>query len=79
MRIIPAQAPQSGTNMSRVCPLSGKRALVGCNVSHSQRHTKRRWQPNLVAVTLVDAQGRKRRMRISTHALRTLNKSPKLK
>jgi large subunit ribosomal protein L28 len=65
--------------MSKVCPLSGKRALTGCNVSHSQRHTKRRWQPNLVAVTLTDDRGRKVRMRISTYALRTLNKSPRVK
>jgi ribosomal protein L28 len=52
---------------------------VGCNVSHSQRHTKRKWQPNLVAVTLVDGRGRKLRLRISTSALRTLNKGPRLK
>jgi len=65
--------------MSRVCPLTGKRAQVGCNVSHSQRHTKRKWQPNLVAVTLVDGRGRKLRLRISTSALRTLNKGPRLK
>jgi large subunit ribosomal protein L28 len=65
--------------MSKVCPLTGKRALTGCNVSHSQRHTKRKWQPNLVNVTLTDAAGRKVRLRISTHALRTLNKSPRVK
>jgi large subunit ribosomal protein L28 len=65
--------------MSKVCPLSGKRAQSGCNVSHSQRHTKRRWQPNLVSVTLTDENGRKVRLRISTYALRTLNKSPRIK
>jgi large subunit ribosomal protein L28 len=65
--------------MSRVCPLSGKRAQTGCNVSHSQRHTKKRWQPNLVMVTLRDENGRTKRMRISTHALRTLNKAPRIR
>ena len=65
--------------MSKVCPLTGKRAQVGCNVSHSQRHTKRRWQPNLVAVTLLDARGRRLRLRISTSALRTLNKNERTK
>ena len=65
--------------MSKVCPLTGKRAQVGCNVSHSQRHTKRRWQPNLVAVTLRDARGRRVRLRISTSALRTLNKNERVK
>ncbi len=65
--------------MSKVCPLTGKKAQTGCNVSHSQRHTKRKWQPNLVKVTLVDEHGRKTRMRISTKALKTLNKDPRVK
>ena len=34
--------------MSKVCPITGKRPITGHNVSHSQRHTKRRWEPNLV-------------------------------
>lgn len=63
--------------MSKVCPLTGKRPVSGHNVSHSQRHTKRRWLPNLVPVTLLDEKGRKVRLRISAKALRTLNKSPK--
>ncbi len=33
--------------MSRVCQVTGKRPMVGCNVSHSKRHTKRRFLPNL--------------------------------
>jgi len=51
--------------------------MSGNNVSHSQRHTKRKWQLNLVSVTLTDANGRKRRMRVSAAALRTLNKDPR--
>jgi ribosomal protein L28 len=35
--------------------------------------------PNLVTVTLRDEHGRSKRMRISTTALRTLNKSPRLR
>lgn len=65
--------------MSKICPLTGKRPVTGHNVSHSQRHTKRRWMPNLVIVTLTDANGRKKRMRICTKALRTINKSPRLR
>ncbi len=65
--------------MSKVCPITGKRPMTGHNVSHSQRHTKRRWMPNLVIVTLTDASGRKKRMRICTKALRTINKSPRLR
>ncbi len=33
--------------MSRVCDVTGKRALVGNNVSHSKRHTKKRSEVNL--------------------------------
>lgn len=33
--------------MSRVCQVTGKKPLVGNNVSHSNRHTKRRFAVNL--------------------------------
>jgi len=33
--------------MSRVCQVTGKAPLVGNNVSHSNRHTKRRFEVNL--------------------------------
>lgn len=33
--------------MSRICQVTGKQALVGNNVSHSKRHTKRRSEINL--------------------------------
>jgi len=34
--------------MSRVCSITGKRAMVGNNVSHSQRKTKRKFSVNLI-------------------------------
>lgn len=59
--------------MSRRCELTGKAVLSGHLVSHSNRKTKRRFMPNLVNVTLLsDALGRSVRMRISAHALRTI-------
>ncbi len=33
--------------MSRVCQVTGKSPLTGCNVSHSNRHTKKRFEINL--------------------------------
>ena len=33
--------------MSRECQVTGKKPLVGSNVSHSNRHTKRRFEINL--------------------------------
>ena len=33
--------------MSKICQITGKKALVGNNVSHSNRRTKRRFNVNL--------------------------------
>jgi large subunit ribosomal protein L28 len=60
--------------MSRRCELTGKGALVGHTVSHSNIKTKRRFLPNLVNVTLrSEALGRAVRFRISAHALRSVD------
>jgi large subunit ribosomal protein L28 len=59
--------------MSRRCELTGKAVLVGNKVSHSNRKTKRRFLPNLCNVTLIsDALGRPVRLRVSAHALRSV-------
>src|SRR5918911_1947194 len=60
--------------MSRRCELTGKGALVGHRVSHSNRKTKRRFLPNLLNVTLMsDALGRSVRMRVCANALKTVD------
>ncbi len=60
--------------MSRRCQLTGKTAQVGHKVSHSNRKTKRRFLPNLLNVTLMsDALQRSVRLRISAHALKTVD------
>lgn len=60
--------------MSRQCDLTGKKALVGNKVSHSNHKTKRRFLPNLVNVTLMsDVLSRSVRLRISTNALKTVD------
>src|SRR5437868_10437687 len=60
--------------MSRRCELTGKTALVGHKVSHSNRKTKRRFLPNLVNVTMMsDALARSVRLRVSTNALKTVD------
>jgi large subunit ribosomal protein L28 len=60
--------------MSRRCDLTGKRAQVGHKVSHSNRKAKRRFLPNLLNVTLMsDSLGRSVRLRISAHALKTVD------
>jgi len=60
--------------MSRRCELTGKGALVGHKVSHSNIKSKRRFLPNLVNVTLrSDALGRAVRLRISANALKSVD------
>jgi large subunit ribosomal protein L28 len=60
--------------MSRRCELTGKSAVVGHKVSHSNHKTKRRFLPNLLNVTLIsDALGRSVRLRICANALKTVD------
>ncbi|MCL4187738.1 MAG: 50S ribosomal protein L28 [Rhodobacteraceae bacterium] len=60
--------------MSRLCELTGKGPQVGHNVSHANNKTKRRFLPNLNAVTMMsDALGRSFRLRVSAHGLRTVD------
>ncbi|MFN3889764.1 MAG: 50S ribosomal protein L28 [Beijerinckiaceae bacterium] len=59
--------------MSRRCELTGKAVLTGNLVSHSNRKTRTRFLPNLCNVTLIsDTLGRSVRLRISAHALRSV-------
>ena len=55
------------------CEISGKGKQHGHNVSFSLRRTKKVWKPNLQTKTLF-IDGKKVKMKISTHALRTLKK-----
>ncbi len=59
--------------MSRRCELSGKAVQSGNTVSHANNRTRRRFLPNLNQVTLIsDALGRNVRLRVSSHALRSV-------
>jgi large subunit ribosomal protein L28 len=61
--------------MPRQCALTGKHVQYGHNVSHSKRATNRRFEPNIQKVTLESAAlGRNLSMRVSTRALRTVQK-----
>ena len=61
--------------MARKCPVTGKGVQVGHNVSHSNVKTKRRFLPNLQTLSLLsDALGPVR-LRVSTNAIRTIEKN----
>lgn len=59
----------------RVCTLTGKKALTGNHVSHSNRKTKRRFYPNLqIKKFYIPEEDRWVIMKVSTSALRTITK-----
>ncbi len=62
--------------MSYRCDLTGKGKQFGNHVSHSQRHVKRTWKPNLQTKTLV-IDGQKVKLRLAASTIRTLNKYQK--
>ncbi|MGE5483281.1 MAG: 50S ribosomal protein L28 [Bacteroidota bacterium] len=55
--------------MARACEICGRGPATGNNVSHSNRHTRRRWLVNLQQVRVL-VNGTPRRMRVCTRCLR---------
>ena len=61
--------------MSRVCQVTGKRPMVGNNVSHANNKTRRRFLPNLHNHRFwVESENRVVRLRVSTKGMRTIDK-----
>jgi large subunit ribosomal protein L28 len=59
--------------MTRRCELTGKLPMSGQLRSHAENKTKRTFRPNLCEVTLIsDVLQRKVRLRVSAHALKTV-------
>jgi large subunit ribosomal protein L28 len=59
----------------RVCDLTGKKALKGNNVSHSNTKTKRRFYPNLQDKKFfVPEENQWITLRVSTKAIKTISK-----
>lgn len=62
--------------MARKCIVTGKGPQVGNNVSHANNKTKRRFLPNLQSRRIwVESENRFVRLRISTAALRVIDKN----
>jgi large subunit ribosomal protein L28 len=61
--------------MSRICQITGKTAMVGNNVSHSKRRTKRTFDVNLFDKRLfLQEENRWVNLRVSAAGIRTINK-----
>jgi large subunit ribosomal protein L28 len=62
--------------MARVCDVTGKGVRSGNNVSHANNKTRRRWLPNLHERRFwVASENRWIKLRVSTQALRTIDKN----
>jgi len=61
--------------MSRVCQITGKSVMVGNNVSHSKRRTKRTFVPNLFTKRFwLEEENRWITLKVSAAGMRTINK-----
>ncbi len=61
--------------MARTCELNGKKRLVGNRVSHAKNRTKMTQKPNLQMKKVFDPEtGETIRLKLSTRAIRTLDK-----
>ncbi len=61
--------------MSRVCELTGKKAMVGNNVSHALNRTKRKFNVNLAKKRFyIPEEDKWVTLRVSTSALKTINR-----
>ncbi len=61
--------------MSKICQVTGKRPIVGNNVSHANNKTKRRFEPNLHYHRFwVESEKRFVRLRVSSKGMRVIDK-----
>ncbi len=63
------------STMARVCDLTGKKAIVGNNVSFSNKKTKRKFNPNLqLKKFYIPEDDMWITLKVSTSAIRNINK-----
>jgi len=61
--------------MSRICQITGKRIMVGNNVSHSKRRTKRLFLPNLFYKKFfLPEENKWIKLKVSAQGMRLINK-----
>ena len=61
--------------MARICQLTGKKAITGNHVSHSNAKTRRKFNPNLQTKRFfVPEEGKWITLKVSTSAIRNINK-----
>ncbi|HIT49350.1 MAG TPA: 50S ribosomal protein L28 [Candidatus Coprenecus stercoripullorum] len=62
--------------MARVCEVTGKKRVIGNNVSHSKRRTKREFVPNLKTKRFwLESENRFVTLKVSAAGMRNINKN----
>jgi len=62
--------------MSKICQISGKRAMFGNNVSKAINKTKRRFEVNLISKKFfLPSQNKWINLKVSARTLKTINKN----
>jgi large subunit ribosomal protein L28 len=62
--------------MASVCQITGKRTIVGNNVSHANNRTKRKFYPNLfVKRFFLEEENRWVKIRVSANGIKTITKN----
>jgi large subunit ribosomal protein L28 len=62
--------------MAKVCMVTGKKPMVGNNVSHANNKTKRRFMPNLQSRRFfVESENRWVRLRLTAAGIRLIDKN----
>ena len=56
--------------MANECYVCGKKTISGNHVSHSNKHSKRKWKPNLQRVKIIE-DGKVKRVKVCTRCLRS--------
>ena len=62
--------------MSRICEITGKKMIVGNNVAHSNKRTRRRFYPNLQTKKFyIPEEDKWITLKVSTAGIRNINKN----
>jgi large subunit ribosomal protein L28 len=61
--------------MSKICQITGKTSMIGNNVSHSKRRTKRSFDPNLFSKKFfLEEENRWITLKVSAAGMRIINR-----
>lgn len=69
--LVRCEEKRRGITMAKVCQCCGRGPVTGNAVSHSNRHTRRRWLVNLQSVRIDAGDGATFKVRVCTKCLKS--------